>query len=128
MESIIKVAVLAAVGASVGLAIKKSNADLAILLTIALACVILGFAMEALSEIADFMRETAEAAGVSSSVLTIVLKVTGIAITTNLASDVFRDAQQTSAASAAQLCGTCAALCTAIPLMRAVFEMINGLI
>ena len=60
--------------------------------------------------------------------MSVVLKATGVAILCRLASDVCRDAGESALASAVEVCGSVTVLCIALPLIKAVMQMINSLI
>lgn len=125
MDIFIKAAAISAVGAILALLIKKENPETALLLTIAAGCIILYFAFDIITNIIDFAENLADTTGLSSAVISIVVKTTGIAILTKLSSDVCRDAGQQSLASAVELTGSAAALYIALPLMKTVFSMID---
>ena len=101
---------------------------MSILIALAAGCVVIFSSLGAMREVADFLREVADAAGVSSTVLSVLMKTVGIAVITGLSSDLCRDAGLTTAASASQLAGSAAALYAALPLMRGVFAMIGELL
>ena len=128
MEILIKAAAIAVTGAVLVLTIKKNSPDIALLLTVAVGCIVIYIAADLLVEIIDFICELSDMAEVSSAAFSIVLKTIGIAIITKIASDVCSDAGQSSVSSAVEITGAAAALYVSIPLMKTVFSMINSYI
>lgn len=128
MELLIKAAAIAAVGVVLTLVLKKNSPETAILMTLALCCLLLYLTLDVLGNITDFITELSDFAGVTSAAISVVLKTVGIAIVTKLVSSVCSDAGQSSVASALEIVGAAAALYVALPLMKSVFEMINSFI
>ncbi len=128
METLVKAAAAAFVGCAASLVIKKANPEISFSLTVAVAAVILFSAMEAVSEALDFVRETAESAGVSGDSFSCVLKAVITAAVTRIASDICRDAGGHAAASAVEMTGAAVGVCVLIPLMRSVLGTVKGLL
>ena len=57
-----------------------------------------------------------------------VLKCVGIGVVTRLSADICRDAGQSAASSAVELCGAACALVTAMPLIRTLLQMISEMV
>ena len=128
MELLIKIAAVCVPAALIATVLKRDSPVMAILIALAAGCVILFSALGAIEELRDFLREVADTAGVSPTVLSVLIKTVGVAVVTGLASDLCRDAGLTTAASASQPAGSAAALYTALPLMRGVFHAIGELL
>lgn len=128
MELIIKAAAIAVVGAVLSLVMKKTSPEMALVLAISLAMLVIYIAVDAMKSLTDFVETLSDTANLSPAILTVVLKTVGIAILTKLSADICRDAGQSSVASGLELTGAAASLYVALPLMRTVFSMINGLI
>ena len=127
MEILIKIAAIAITGTVIGLVIKKNSPEMSLLLTISIAMVALYMASGIISDIVDFAGKLADASKLSPAVLSVLLKTVGISIISRLASDVCRDAGQTSVASGVEIAGCAAALYISLPLMETVFDMISSL-
>lgn len=128
MELIIKAAAIAVVGAVLSLVMKKTSPEMALVLAVSLAMLVIYIAVDAMKSLTDFVETLSDTANLSPAILTVVLKTVGIAILTKLSADICRDAGQSSVASGLELTGAAASLYVALPLMRTVFSMINGLI
>lgn len=128
MEFLIKGSVIGIIASVMGLMLKKNVPEFALLLTLSAAAVILCFAFDIFSEIKDFIYELAEGAGISSALISPVLKCVGISVTAKLASDVCKDAGYAASASAVELVAAAAAIYAAMPLMRTVIKMVESLL
>ena len=80
------------------------------------------------SRISEHIRSIALSGGVSTVYLSPVLKCVGIGLVTHLASQICRDAQQGSVASAVDLCGTLCALYVSLPLIRSLLATVEKLV
>jgi stage III sporulation protein AD len=127
MEILVKAAAIGISAAVLALVIKKHNADMAMMLSLAAGIAILVGAAAFISPVLDFINELAESAGIAASLLSPVMKALGIAIIGKIASDVCKDAGQSAVAGAIEFCTALASLICAIPLMRAVLQMLREL-
>lgn len=128
MTELIKASAIAIVGVVLVLLFKKDNPPMALILTIAIAFVVLTLAYNTIKAVTDFVNSLAAAANISPAILTVVFKAVAISIITKLSADVCRDAQQTSIASGIELAGSFAALYIALPLFKTVMDMIRSLV
>lgn len=128
MAVLLKVAAVGIIGAILCLVIRKSVPDLALCLAIGTAVVLLAYAVGIMSGVIDFINEIVEASGLNSAIISPVLKTAAIGILTKLASDICKDAGQGAIASTVEFAGSAVALYVALPLMRTVFQMIEGLL
>ena len=125
---LLKVAAVAVAGAVLGLVIKKNSPDMSLMLTIALAMAGLYLAFDVIVGVVEFIRTLAEATNISLTAVEIVFKTVGISLVTKLASDVCRDAGQSSVASGVELVGSLTALYISLPLFESVVSMIRSLV
>lgn len=128
MDVLLKVTAICIPAAIFTAAIKKDSPAMALALAMAAGAGALYLAAGAISEITEFVNDLAESAGISTPVLTIVIKTVGIAIVSKLTADVCREAGLLGAASATELAGTAASLYVALPLMKTTFQMISDLL
>ena len=128
MELVAKVSAACIISALLALTIKKNSPETALLLGLAAAVTVLAAAAKAAGEISGFAVTLEEHTGLSPAVTAPLFKTVGIAIVTKLASDFARDSGQGALASSVELAGVTAAIYTALPLMRAMLSMIEGLI
>ena len=126
MELLIKGAAIGVVASVLGLVIKKNTPELAILLALSAAALILGLGLDLLGTVTDFFDQLLDKAGISSALFTPVLKCMGIGVLARIASDICKDAGNTTAASCVELVATISGVCVSIPLMRTVVEMLES--
>ncbi len=128
MEMATQVAALAAVGAVCAAAIKKQTPDVALVMTICAATLILTMAMTAFRPIRELMDALAERAGLSAAVLSPVIKTVGVSILTRVTAELCRDAGEGGLASAVEIAGGACALLVCLPLFEAVLGLILDLV
>lgn len=128
MELLLKSAAAALTAAFAGLLIRKNNPELTLLLGVC-ACVSVllaaaGFA-SVISDLADAVRKYT---GASDTLVVPVIKCLVIALTTRIASELCRDASQSSAAYAVEMAGSICALCVAAPLLMSMLSMLSSIV
>lgn len=128
MTDIIKIAAIAVAAALCAVVVRKSAAELALVLALAAGAILLTCSMGALEGVRALMDTLADTAGLSPAVLAPVVKTVGIAILTRVAAELCRDAQEGGIAAFVETAGAAAALFVALPLMKTVLSMITGLL
>lgn len=127
-EPVIKVAVLAVFGTVAALMIKRSNAEMAAVLSIAVCAVALYAVFSLVDPILELMGRAKEFAGLSGAVLSPVLKCVGIGLTSRIAADLCRDGGQGAVASTVELMGAVGGLYAALPLVSTLLDMLEELV
>lgn len=92
METMLKVGAVAVLGALCAVVVKGTARQLALVLSIAAAAVVLGLALGAVEDVVAMAEELRDMAGLSPAVVAPVLKAVGIAILTQIAAQVCKDA------------------------------------
>lgn len=128
MELLIKAAAIGAVSALVGLAIKKSNPEISLLLAMAASAAVLTLALTMLSELRETLRMVMDFTSLQQTLVLPVLKCVAVGIVARLSADLCKDAGQSGLASAVELCGAAAALCISLPLVNTLLQMLGGLL
>ena len=128
MTLLLKAAVLGIAGALMALLLKRSAPELGLALSIGVSLMGAALALELVSGLTELVTLVREQIGLSPAVAAPVLKCVGVGIVTRLSSDICRDAGQSAAASAVELCGTACALAVSLPLIRALLEMIGEMV
>lgn len=128
MEMATQVAALAVIGAVCAAAIKRQTPDVALVMTICAATLILTLAMAAFRPIRTLMDTLAERSGLSAAVLSPVIKTVGVSILTRVAAELCRDAGEGGLASAVEVAGGACALLVCLPLFEAVLGLILDLL
>ncbi len=128
MPDIIKIAAIAVAAALCAVVVRKSAAELALVLALSAGAILLTCSLGALEGVRALMDTLADTAGLSPAVLAPVVKTVGIAILTRVAAELCRDAQEGGIAAFVETAGAAAALFVALPLMKTVLSMITGLL
>ena len=119
-------AALCVIAALLGLVLRRSNPEITLLLALAAAAAVLLALAEPLTELLRFLERLAEQSGVSRTLLTPLYKTVGIALVVKVGGGLCREAG-VSGLAALEFAGTICALLTALPLLRAVLELITEL-
>ena len=115
---------LCVVGALLALVLKKGSPELALLLTLAAVVAVLLSLSQALAELMDFLREIGAASGLSADLFVPLYKTAGVALVVKVGGGLCRDAGESAMASVVETAGTVCALLVALPLLRAVLELL----
>lgn len=125
MSILMKAAATAVAGAVLALLLKRSSPELGFALTVAVSLLAAGLAMELVSGLSEILELAKEQTGLSPAVVSPVIKCVGVGVVTRLSADMCKDAGQSAAASAVELCGAACAMVTALPLIRSLLQMIS---
>lgn len=128
MELVIKVIALGIISTILCLVISKNTPELALCLAICTAVIVLVYAVGMLSGVVELIDSIIAASGLSSELISPVLKAAGIGILTKMTCDICKDAGQGAIASAVEFAGSAAAIYVALPLIKTVFNMIEELL
>ena len=128
MDILLKIAAVGVTASVMAMVLKKNSPEIALLLTVATASLIMFAAVEVISEVLEFLRTILEYTSLSEDIFGIVLKAVAIAIITKIASDVCKDAGQSASSSAIELVGSATVLYIALPLFETMIQMINSLV
>lgn len=128
MEMIIKVTALCLTGALLAVLLKKGNPEFAMLIAVAVCAAAVIMIMSGLDEILSFINEILNLYGLSTSLFSPIWKSVGIAMITRVGTDLCKDAEAKTMASLVEITGAFSAVLVAIPLFRAVWDMLQSLI
>lgn len=128
MDIAVKAAAAGIIAALAGLLIRRNNPELTAVLSLAACAVILTVALGLVGGVMDVVGQAEVLSGLSSAVLTPVVKCVGIGIIAKIGADTCRDAGSAGMASAVELAGAMAAIFTALPLMEALLKMLEELV
>ncbi len=128
MESILQVAAIGIVVALCAIVVKKQAPEIGFVLVLSSGVLILLLSYPAMKNIVELMTTLAETANLEPVVLRPVIKTTGIAITTKIASEICRDAKEGGIASFLETAGAVFALVVCVPLIEAVLSLVGELL
>ena len=110
------------------LVLAKQAKENAILLAIAVCAMIFIGAVEYLQPVIDFIKRLADLAQMDSDILSILLKVVGIGILSEVAVLISKDAGNTTMGKSLQIMATGLILWISIPLLEAFLDLIESVL
>lgn len=123
-----KAAAVCLLGALLATLVKKTSPDMALLLALAVCAVVLTALVRGLEEITAFLQELLERGGLSAELFTPLLKTVGIALVTRTGGALCRDAGEGAMAAVVEMSGAFAVVLVSLPLFRAAWQMLEGLL
>ena len=108
--------------------LRKNTPELALLLILAAGLWMMSLAAQAMGAALALMRELADQAGLSEALLEPVVKTVALAILTKLTAEVCRSAGEGGMAAFVETAGAALALLAALPLVRAVAQLMGELL
>ena len=123
-----KLAAVAVTAAVLSGVLRKNTPELALLLVLAAGLWMLALAAGALEAAVALMEELAARAGLTDALLEPVLKVVALSILTRLTAELCQSAGEGGLAAFAEAAGTALALAAALPLVRAVAQLMGELL
>ena len=126
MELVLKLIALCLLTAVLTLLLKKDNAELSLLLTVS--AVLLGMLMllAAFDEVSGLGAELLEMTKLAPTLFVPLLKVMAIALIVRICGALCADAGQSALSALLETAGAVCALWCAVPLLRAVVDMLEG--
>lgn len=128
MAWLVKACAAAVTAAVLGVLLKKTNAELTLLLGLLTVVLIAMAALSFLQEIGQLLDEIYTMTDKSDMMLRPVLKCLAVSILTKLSADLCREAGQSAGASALELAGTVCSLRLTLPLLLQTMKLIGGLL
>ncbi len=128
MDTLLKAALAGVLVSLLGLLLKKTQPELAMLLALSGLLALLAGAGSLLREMKSFLDELTEGTALNEALLSPLLKVLAVSVTARLSADLCKDAGSAALASAVELIGAAAGVLVSLPLLRAVLEMIRSLL
>ena len=123
----IRIAGISLAALILGMFLRRHNKTVSLLL-IMFACAAVFFeSISSLSEIVDSLNELASGMGEISSYLKIMFKVLGIALVTQIISDICRHSGESALAGQTEVAAKILIVTLILPLLQAVVEVITGL-
>ena len=110
------------------LVVSKQAADISLLVTVFTCCMAMCAAMQYLKPIIDFTQRLVRLGDLDHELLTILLKVTGIGLTSQVIALICTDAGSHSLAKALQIVTTIVILCLCIPLLEQMLSLIETML
>lgn len=128
MEAVYKAGAVCLIGALLALILKKSSPDMAFLLVLAVVAVVLVWLQDTLRDVTAFLHRMAEASGLAPEVFVPLFKTVGIALISRLGAGLCRDAGEEALATLLEIAAAFGAIWVSLPLLKAVWEMLQTLL
>ena len=128
MEVMAKLAAVGVTAVVLSAVLKKNTPELALLLVLAAGLWMLTLAAGGLGAAAALMEELAQQAGLSEALLEPVVKTVALSILTKLTVELCRSAGEGGVAAFVETAGAVLALLAALPLVRAVAQLMGELL
>lgn len=128
MEVMVKLAAVGVTAVVLSAVLRKNTPELALLLVLAAGLWMLALAAQGLGAAVALMEELAQLAGLSEALLEPVFKTVALSILTRLTVEICRSAGEGGAAAFVETAGTVLALLAALPLVRAVAQLMGELL
>lgn len=107
------------------LILSKQGADISLLLTITVCCMVIAMALSYIQPVWDFLHRLVSVGGIQSELLEVLLKVVGIGMISQIADLVCADAGNQSLGKALQIMATAVILCLSIPLLEEMLSLVE---
>lgn len=128
METMAKLAAVGMTAVVLSAVLKKNTPELALLLALAAGLWMLAQAAAGLGAAVAMMRELAGQAGLSEVLLEPVVKAVALSILTKLTAEICKSAGEGGVAAFVETAGAALALLAALPLVRAVAQLMGELL
>ena len=128
MEAMAKLTAVGVTAVVLSAVLKRNTPELALLLTLAAGLWMLSLAAAGLGAAVRLMEELAQQAGLSEALLEPVVKTVALSILTKLTVEICRSAGESGVAAFVETAGAVLALLAALPLVRAVAQMMGELL
>ena len=115
---IVKVAAIGIVAGVLAMAIRKTNPEIAMQLSIATGLLILLMVVEYLGEATEFLRELQDNMGDAYDAIGITIEIVGIAYISEFRTQALKDAGETAIASKVELAGKLIITVMTLPLIK----------
>ena len=128
MDFYLRVVGVSVIGAVLAVFIRKTSPDMGLLAALAVCGVILSVLLIPLRDVTVLLREMMEWSGLSEDVYSPLLKTLGITLICRVGGDLCRDAGQSAMATHVEIGGALGTVLVSLPLLRAVWQMLDSLI
>ena len=128
MAAMAKLAAVGVTAVVLSAVLRKNTPELALLLALAAGLWMLALAADGLGAAVELMKELARQAGLSEALLEPVMKTVALSILTKLTVELCRSAGEGGVAAFVDPAGMVLALAAALPLVRAVAQLMGELL
>lgn len=105
--------------------LSKQGADISILMTITVCCMVISAAFSYISPVLDFLKKLSEVGRLDGTLLNVLMKATGIGLISQIAGFVCSDAGNQSLAKALQIMTTAVIFYISLPLLEEMLSLLE---
>ena len=127
MEQALQVAGLCVAAAVLALVVRRGSPESALLLVLGTAVLLLLGLTEGLGQLVAFLQELGSESGIPETLFQPLYKTLGIALVVRVGGSLCRDAGESALAATLETAGAVCALVVALPLLRAVLDLLMEL-
>ena len=128
MEAVGKVIFGALIAGILGLTLRQQGKDIALLLSVAVCCMVIAVGVSYLTPVIEFVRQLQESTGTDPDILRILLKSVGIGLIAEIAGLICTDAGNAALAKTIQILASAVILWLSLPLMSALLELVRKML
>lgn len=125
MEAFWKAAAVIILTVILGAALGKTEKDISVVLSVAACCMVMLVAVQYLSEIVAFLSELGSSRDFGNPFISTLLKITGVALMTELTELISADAGNSALGKAAQILGNAVILFLSLPLFETFLSIVQ---
>ena len=124
MEQVLQAAALCDTASLLAMVVRRGSPETALLLALGAAAVVLAALADPLAQVLAFAEELGRRSGISEELLAPLYKTVAIALVVRVGAGLCRDAGESALGSVVETAGAVCAMLTALPLLRAVLDML----
>ncbi len=128
MDQIFQITAVCLIGAVLTALLRKNGTEMALLLTLAVAAVVLLALGGAVRDITDLVTRMLHAGSIAPELFVPLIKTVAIALVSRIGAELCRDAGAGAIAQALETAGALCAVVAALPLFQEVWEMLQTLL
>lgn len=128
MDNFLKVMAAVLITSIVTLVLSKRCADISLLLTLVVCCIVIGTSVSYIHPILNFAYELIELGGLDTSLLGVIMKSVGIGMISQIAILVCVDSGNQSLGKAVQIMTTAVILSLSVPVLEQMLSLIETLL
>ena len=110
------------------IALRQYCREESLMLSLGTCIIVLGGVMAFIYPLAGDIREIFEGSGISDAYISLIFKAAAICFITQITCEICRDSGEMAVASAAEIWGRAAVTFISVPVLRALLELIGGIL
>lgn len=128
MDKLLKIAVIGIVGVLLAIMLKGTRPEFSMYIALGTSVVLLFYAVAKLEIVIDTMNRIQDYIHLSSTYMSVLLKIIGITYIAEFAAGICKDAGYQAVAGQIEVFGKLSVLAVSMPILLALLDTINGLI